>query len=163
MTRDRTLLLLRVAFSAACGILCLLLIVLCVRSFWWIDGINGPITETMRLRISSARGSISGRLDTVPLPVDLIPGWRISHQSYRELEPIFNSFQAMGRPVRFHSHEFGIKHDTLFIPHWFLALVSGMGAFAFGMRPSYRYGLRTLLIATTVLSVMFGTIVYSIK
>ena len=33
----RTLCYLRIGFTAFCGLLCLALVVLCVRSYWWYD------------------------------------------------------------------------------------------------------------------------------
>lgn len=35
---------LRVTWSAVCGIICLLLIALWVRSYWWFDHLQFPIT-----------------------------------------------------------------------------------------------------------------------
>src|SRR6478609_241719 len=37
---------LRIAWSVGCGIACVLLIVLWVRSYWWFDNVNFSTTET---------------------------------------------------------------------------------------------------------------------
>jgi hypothetical protein len=39
MDRPRILRLLRIAFSVACGIVCLMVIAVWVRSYWWVDAI----------------------------------------------------------------------------------------------------------------------------
>ena len=50
---------------------------------------------------------------------------------------------------------------TLRVPHWFLVLAAiGMGALSW-LRP--RFSLRTLLIATTLVAVVLGLIVYAVR
>jgi hypothetical protein len=43
----------RIAFSVTCGILCLLLIVLWVQSYWWADNVIGP---SHRFAMTSGNG-----------------------------------------------------------------------------------------------------------
>jgi hypothetical protein len=49
---------LRIAFSTVCGILCLLLIALCVRSFWRLE-ILEKRTGLQAVQISSVKGRIA--------------------------------------------------------------------------------------------------------
>ena len=53
----------RITFSIACGIACVLLIALWARSYWWIDGAVGPISSNKVLLIGSNSGSFSFRID----------------------------------------------------------------------------------------------------
>ncbi len=62
MDRPRTLRLLRIAFSAVCGIVCLLLIALSVRSYWWFDytpggGISSAVGRVYVGEVIVLRGS----------------------------------------------------------------------------------------------------------
>ena len=58
MERPRILWLLRIAFSAVCGIICLLLIVLWVRSYARHDGIWGRISQAKGFHASSHEGRL---------------------------------------------------------------------------------------------------------
>ena len=40
---------LRIAFSATCLIACVLLIVLWVRSYWWVEEVSLPHTQTVQV------------------------------------------------------------------------------------------------------------------
>jgi hypothetical protein len=57
----------------------------------------------------------------------------------------------------------GWKGDTLFLPHWLLVLLTGASSVFVGMRRPYRFNfsLRTLLIATTLVAVILGLVVYA--
>jgi hypothetical protein len=47
-------------------------------------------------------------------------------------------------------------------PYWFLAMVAALPAFLL-RKQDYRFSLRSLLIATTVVAVMLGLVVYVIR
>src|SRR5688572_11430213 len=91
----RILRLLRIAFSATCGISCLLLIALWVRSYAWHDGIWGRISQTEGFHFSAHEGRLQfntlrnfgiiewrpafgERIDTVRSP-NYIPRFEYSH------------------------------------------------------------------------------------
>jgi hypothetical protein len=75
MDRPRLIRSLRIAVSAVCGILCLLLIVLWVRSYWWLDIISGPVANnwTLYIRTGPSTGSIT--LKNVPSANWELQGW----------------------------------------------------------------------------------------
>jgi hypothetical protein len=89
--RFRTL---RIAFSAACGVVCLLLIVLWVRSYWWNDVVFrlDPANKVTTLG-SSYGAAYFARMVLTPLPGDLPPrtphGWKISSTEANELQKKF--------------------------------------------------------------------------
>ena len=58
MDRLCILRLLRIAFSAVCGIVCLLLIVLWIRSYWWQDFYSWRLSDNRFSLTASGRGWI---------------------------------------------------------------------------------------------------------
>jgi hypothetical protein len=57
----------------------------------------------------------------------------------------------------------GIMERTTVFPHWFLALVLAAVAYVPWLPWSNRFGLRTLLLGTTLVAVVLGAIVYAVK
>jgi hypothetical protein len=65
---------LRIAFSVLCGIACLLLVALWVRSYYWFDHLSGVAFHgAPTLAMFSVRGSISARL----LGPGAAPSWGV--------------------------------------------------------------------------------------
>jgi hypothetical protein len=139
---------LRIAFSIGCGILCLLLIALWVRSYRYVD-IVFPATD-YRIAFKSQQGQIYigvgndswippfsyGRMGIDSSEVSLNgPSWTI-----------VNKFPGDIRLV---------------IPHWFLVSLSGFVA----VMPWIvrRFSLRTLLIAAAVVAVGLGLFVIMLR
>jgi len=135
---------LRIAWSIVCGIACVLLITLWVRSYWNVDSI---ITKLGL--ISSVEGSfVSTSL------------FHLSPTDTHEWE-----FDRLGEDVQFPEATFLGFHfagDTLgwiaLVPQWFVTMVAVTLAVAPWLRWSKRFSLRTLLIATTLLAVGLGLI-----
>jgi hypothetical protein len=145
---------LRIAWSVACAIACVLLIVLWVRSYWWDDGItclrNCPIGGAH----SAAGHIIFDRIESV---------------SSAEAEWYVHTTQITSAPTESENipsvwwMETG-HHRELIVPHWFFAAVFGMFAAVPALLPSkWRFSLRTLLIATTLVAVVLGLIVYAVR
>jgi hypothetical protein len=60
--------------------------------------------------------------------------------------------------------KFQFDRDAWFIPYWFLVLVSAtLTAISWLPWWSKRFSLRTLLIATTLVAVVLGAIVYAVR
>jgi hypothetical protein len=152
---------LRIAWSFFCGILCLLLIVLWVRSYRWLDVIEVPVPNAKRLFLNTGMGCIQALLDDGSR--GRVRPWRVRHKRVQELldtiEQINKAESAMGvRPTHSLSyHKFGFVGDTLCVPHWFLVLLFTTFAAVPWLR--LRFSLRTLLIATTLIAVALGAIV----
>ena len=131
---------LRIAWSAACGILCLLLIVLWVRSYMGIDGHPS-------LRLASSQGRLYVN-QSVSLQSVYVPNY--SGQIY--MTPHvggFITFTPKGIRLQF-------LRPTWGIPYW--AITSVM--IIVGTTPwlPWRFSLRTLLIAMTLVAVALGLV-----
>jgi hypothetical protein len=144
---------LRIAWSVGWGLACVLLIVLWVRSYWWVDNICGDVGARYYLVCS-----FWGRTELNSLPENR--GHGLKRNSYE----VGVTIEA---PKKFENSGFALSngHGQLLViafPHWFLATVFGCAAvlpwLPWGW--SNRFSLRTLLIATTLVAVMLGAIVW---
>ena len=136
---------LRIAFSATCLIACVLLIVLWVRSYWYEDSVWYTDRNIVVSGVLSIPGSIvfqhlqmSGtdkhgwNFKTKRVPTQIVSGWKWEHDP---------------------------GHLSVPVPTWFLC---GL-VISFGVIPwlRWRFSLRTLLIATTLVAVVLGLIVWA--
>ena len=144
MNRPRLIRGLRIAFSAACLIACVLLIALWVRSYWWVDATNFSPDA-----IVSVKGNIC--VDEMIL--------MLRDPSNPSLTPI--------------SHFWGYSFATggsiegeagLTIPYWILVLaIAALGLIAGAPWINWHFSLRTLLIATTLVAVVLGLLVWAAR
>jgi hypothetical protein len=146
---------LRIAWSVGCGITCVLLIVLWVRSYRVADifGCNKP--RSFGLMAFSATGRMEFGLGETRASFKSV--WAsLPHELIHDLKGY-----AAGSGFEIRSQHppntIGVK-----LPHWFLVLiVVGLGVMSwFGW--SNRFSLRTLLIATTLVAVVLGLIVWTL-
>jgi hypothetical protein len=144
---------LRIAWSVACGILCLLLIVLLVRSCWWQDDLGYAFSDSSVLSFMSLNGSVevSWYIDPFESLGEEIGTFATStgiEDVYQEGEvptPQFN--------LTLNGDEYSIE-----TPHWLpMLLIALTGALPW-FRWSNRFSLRTLLIGMTVVAVALGLI-----
>ena len=155
---------LRIAFSAVCGIACLLLIALWVRSYSYWDELYNPISNKHLIIIESASGrSIMDLTETSPSAPWI---WHFSlplHGRYWEgtlddweeanRDKGIGGFAAYANPW----------HTTYRAPLWlFLFLCAAIGA-APWLPWSTRFSVRTLLILMTVFAILIGLAVYAAK
>jgi hypothetical protein len=143
---------LRIAWSVAWGLLAVLLIVLWERSYWRLQIIESRV-GSQAAQISSVKGRIAlARLDprvTVGRPyLSVVAGdaadWR------------------KGRVSGFSYYRDGAI-AAFIAPHWLPALLSAALAAIPWISRSWRFSLRTLLIATTLLAVVMELIVYAAR
>jgi hypothetical protein len=157
---------LRIAFSAACGVLCLLLIVLWVRSYTWVDTARGALTETKALQVRSFQGQLS--LNSYGDKNGWYWKWQSSpadelEQRIRELERRLGNTTSQAQP----SFAFIRSRDRLFVtaPHWLLVLLLCIPVTLMWITSArtlpWRFSLRTLLIATTLVAVVLGLVVWA--
>ena len=139
---------LRIAFSAMCGVVCLLLIVLWVRSYWQWDTLQYEDSSESR-GVTSQNGFLlvykiyqkgKGRWwfgsDPAEFPADL--------KSQLSLNWDDGNGDLMGPGVT--------------IPYWLIVLfVLGLG---FAPWPPRQFSLRTLLVFTTAIAALLGILVY---
>jgi hypothetical protein len=142
---------LRIAFSAMCLIACVLLIVLWVRSYWYWDNLDNNAARSID---SHSIDSLSGYLlldEQISVPV---PNWMERSRSGSLLGTSieWSTLSADGATAR------GIGTA---IPDWLPVLVAAVFAIIPWLR--WRFSLRTLLIATTLVAAVLGLIVYALK
>jgi hypothetical protein len=144
---------LRIAWTLFCGIACVLLCVLWVRSYWWREQI-----EIRQSSLISCAAYANGELVFVtnPVPVTIRGGWSFRRDPASEAEP------PPGESIpAFCFSTQGVF--TLAVPFWFAALSAAVCAALPHVRWSKRFTLTTLLIATTVVAVVLGGIVWAVR
>ena len=148
---------LRIAWSVFWGLLAMLLIAL------WVTSYRGPGTGYLPVPgvcCRSAEGILLvARFGTTPEPPD------------KDKKRVLITFhdRRVGKPIDVApNHKWGGFYlsftDTSFYwmqaPYWFLIAVSGTFSAAPWIRQRIHFSLRTLLIATTLVAVVLGLIVY---
>jgi hypothetical protein len=137
---------LQIAWSVVCGIACVLLIALWVRSYWWVDQILGPVFGKR-----FAAGSMPGAL-VMGISSDRPISWRLGSNHSDEW------LRLGDYPSRIWGM-FHFEHFSFVAPYWFLILLTAAIAAAPWLRWPKRFSLRTLLIAMTLVAVVLGLIV----
>jgi hypothetical protein len=98
------------------------------------------------LLVNSRNGLISLY---APLPVADLTGWGVESVPAESADSPpywFDHSAQRGGEIRF--------------PYWFPVVLTSVLAAAFAARPPYRFSLRTLLVATTIVAVVMGLIAY---
>ena len=146
-----TLRTLRIAFSAVCGIICVLLIVLWVRSYSVTDVVYGwfPLPGYLQLNLSS------GQVKLIANGERQKPEWHYESQESYPLRQTWIFKLDM-------SSRFGWWLDIT-VPHWFTVLLTAALSAAPWIRWSKRFSLRTLLVVVTLAAVLLGVVVYAIR
>lgn len=143
---------LRIAWSAIWALAAVLLIALWVRSYWWLDNLSFPAAGTAF--VGSAEGKIvvfsspekdpqagDSRWELKKFPMNTIPTRaRISTPTWSFVSNRFNT--------------------EVTFPHWFLATLCAILAPASCL--PWRFTVRTLLIATTLVALALGLIVWTL-
>ena len=160
MDRPRLIRGLRIAWSVWWGILCVLLVVLWVRSYWWYDYGGSGIANMSGLLFESANG-VTVVLFLPPITESL--SWqrwflgRCRAQIPLRVTGYDEECAADGFRLRIYPR-WGFRAA---VPHWSLAIVSATVAAIPWIHLSKRFSLRTLLVATTLIAVVLGTVVWS--
>jgi hypothetical protein len=132
---------LRIAWSTVCLVACVPLIMLWVRSYIWTD--EFPV-RAARLVISQ-----QGRAGSLNLH---IPGPITFRYDGNEVY-LPNSFWGFGRTA-----------GMVAAPYWFpVAIVATIAVLPWMRELKWRFSLRTLLIATTLVALVLGLIVWGAK
>ncbi len=148
---------LRIAWSVAWGVAAVVLVVLWVRSYWRADGAFGRAYQQTSLSISSIRGKLL--IETIQSPI--IIGWKfLSFPSESKDDPSFWAkthfgFGILDRPLLGRIYIF--PHASLLV---LFAAFTTAPWLPWWRRPTGRFSLRTLLIATTLVAFGLGLIVW---
>jgi len=147
---------LRITWSVAWGVLCLLLVALWVRSSQHLDEVAVPTAAIKFIKASSVRGQLgcfTGRWNPV-----------FAFRNVLKLES-FDAKSGYAATVTFESAWYfycaGIQDWEVRVPHWFVALVAATIAATPWIGLSWRFSLRTLLIAMALAAVGLGWAVYA--
>jgi hypothetical protein len=135
-----------------------------VRSYWWSDIATWPDSATSRTAVISGKGWLRV---TWNHGLDGVTRWRLQHNSIARDEA-FRSRVTVGRAIvpRVDAPSFGFSTTAsglkrFLLPHWFVLCLLLVSAAVPWLR--WRFSLRTLLIATTLIAVVLGLVVYVLK
>jgi hypothetical protein len=131
---------LRIAWSVGWGLACVLLIVLWVRSHWWVDEVK-ELNSRHWQQLTSCQGWIHLRRGGSLF--DPYDRWNVYSNRISDVGSV-----SLPRAFKWKI----MPAPQVSLPHWFLALLcSALAAF-----PWMRFSLRTLLIATTLVAVVLA-------
>lgn len=151
----RALRYLRIAFSVACLVACGLIIALSFRSHRTIDILAGRLSAGYNYEVISVRGTFK---------LTAINSQFIAPASRRTISNSAPEADMVENHVRHYSnnHGFGLyDHHALMMPYWFVVLA--LGVLAALPWFSFHFGLRTLLVAITLIGLALGSIVMLIR
>ncbi len=142
---------LRIAWSVACGIVCLLLIVLWVRSYWWADYIDIPVTTNKTTILALVPGGVGIQHRVNPKMLWPTTPWKLVTR------PPQDDWKVHSRLGFFYEHN--SQRTTIECAYLVMLVgIAATGAASWLPWPK-RFSLRTLLVATTVVAVVLGLIV----
>jgi hypothetical protein len=154
---------LRIAWSVAWGVACVLLIALWVRSYWWIDSAQISITKSQLLIVNFMHGGI-GIGDQYNRADPEVSGWT-SFEIERMKAMAFMPREVWdGRRINWgHAPRMGFAEIYITIPYWLLIPFAIALATTWIRQLRWRFSLRTLLIATTLVAAVLGVAAYFSK
>lgn len=131
---------LRIAWSVVCGIACVLLILLWVRSYQRLDWGEWKCAHHRYVRAHSLDGRIA-----ISFGFDGPRTNLLLYQSTHPWDYVHDSIE---------------RYNGILFPHWFLiGIVSGFGGLPW-IRCSNRFSLRTLIFIVTLVAFFLGTTVW---
>ena len=145
----------RIAWSVACGVACVLMVVFWVRSYWWIDEAAGPTPDGYVIFLASSVGDLefgrelNNRREW--------PSWTVAHGQAQSS----NRWPgARGSKFEWRWSAIGIYCR---VPFWFPVLGAAVCSLLPWVGRARRFSLRTLLVATTLVAVVLGAIAYAAR
>jgi hypothetical protein len=155
---------LRIAFSVVCGIACLLLVALWVRSYSYWDQLYNPVSDKHLICIESASGRAS--LDLTESSPGSFWIWHVSQPlDARYWQGPMDFWEEANRDKGIAGFAVYANpwHMNYRAPLWFFLLPFAATGAAPWLPWSKRFSLRTLLILITILAVLLGLVVYTAK
>jgi hypothetical protein len=155
----------RIAVAVVFGLMCLLVALLLVRSFWWRDNFQMRVAA-VRVWLASDKGetalafqSVDGSEPRLGMDTWAIEGWYLLTHDFYPFDSSSPRYHGFG--IRW----FDMSNWELFAPHWFVAFISGLLAVLALPPPLHRripqFSLRTLFIATTLVAAILGLIAWT--
>jgi len=157
---------LRIAWTVFCGIACVLLLVLWVRSYLRLDQVRIPITKSRSLELVLVQSGVSFVVRYNLTQPETWNWFTIGLKEYQS--NIFASIKRRGH-YNWEGHYIdwgsdsrqGLDEPYILTPYWLL--ITCVAALAVLPWMRWRFSLRTLLIATTLVAVVLGLIVWTIR
>jgi hypothetical protein len=140
---------LRIAWSVVWGIACVLLIVMWVRSHYWVEQVFVPIGGCMYFVSGSTPNTFGGGV-TDQSPTGTWGKFSMATTDWLEAIFVDNGTPFSTAPV------WSFDGTSVMMPYWFGLVVTSILSVLPWIR---RYSLRTLLIATTLVALVLGLIV----
>jgi hypothetical protein len=127
MTRPQITRWLRIAWSVWWGILCVLLIVLWMRSYVYSDLLMVRLTNTSRLYFRSMQEELYLPLETRNEPELFDLPWAVRSRSIKHLQERMDWVDPASGPVTTVPPRFGITNDSseFALPHWLVVALTG--------------------------------------
>ena len=145
---------LRIAWSVGCGIACVLLIALWVRSYWKFDS----VTVFLPTDCCVAGFTIDGVLQLAEFRNITSPRWKFVPISGNAEDALRPRFEYLGFDFSRNAGGYAIH-----LPFWFAILIVVCCGYSPWLPWSKRFSLRTLLIATTLVAAVLGLIVAALR
>ena len=151
---------LRIAWSVGCGLVAVLLCALWLKSYWWWYSVRCRPTAQTFLTAWTEDGStsVSFSKELRPLP-SFMDRWSFRSYPPRSLE---SGSPMLTNSARLFFHR-GPLGATIGMPIWMLAIMAWMLGVVPWIGWSSHFSLRTLLIATTLVAVVLGLIVWAVR
>jgi hypothetical protein len=147
---------LRIAVTALCLTACVLLIGLWVRSYWWVTSIQTPPVASRALHCSFEPGRV--RIESILLrTAEENAEWFSGLRHYHKSSPHYAVYNYPS-PSFVLRYRKSLRSIRIIFPYWFAILIAGAASVAPWIR--WRFSVRTLLIATTLVGVGLGIIVW---
>ena len=148
---------LRIAWSVGWGVLCLLLIVWWANSNISVDKFALPVNQATYFKFLSLPNEFAIGLDDSGLSSGT---W---HGHIPTDDWLHDYFMYCGNPWSA-TPSFFVEDEFVIFPHWFGVLLSATFTVApLMLNLRWRFSLRTLLIATTLVAVVLGLVVAVIR
>jgi hypothetical protein len=138
--------------SIACIVACVVLTGMWVRSYRWLDQLQGRV-----LGRQVVIDLIPGRLLFVEhgLGASLDRPWSIESYPVADRSTLAD-LQGLPKPFLGFSATLASNHSILMVPYWFLVFTSGSLAMDFRGQRLWGFKLRSLFIVTTFLAAVLG-------
>lgn len=144
---------LRVTVTVFCTLACALLLALWVRSFNKSDLLKGHLPGVPQLVVVSDSGKMLVAVHGQEMGNPQALPWRIFHSAPTDSLPKGNALGFLITRPR--------SGPKILVPQLFMVFLAGILSAAPWIRWSWRFRLRTLLVATTLVAVLLGTLVIS--
>jgi hypothetical protein len=140
--------------SVLCIMVCVALIVLSVRSYYWRDVQHGRVADRQAFAICSMQGRMSlyAYQSNAILPWE----WRSYAVHKRDVSRAIETTQQNSLGFGFVQSSVGL---IVTVPYWLFVLIFEAMFAILQIKRQWRFGLRTVLVATTFVAIVLAMIV----